>query len=167
MAGRKKVTRASLTCAHSRRRGPHRQLCKSCLHNSPDSAMSHRSRSWTSSPTWPVARPALLPPNAALLRCHRPEGVPFESAFIGQINRYLLADGDLLRHPDDKPTIGLLFCKTKNRVVAESALSGMAKRNGVSEYQLVRALPEPLDVNLPSIEEIEAELADEMGAKDE
>ena len=58
-----------------------------------------------------------------------------------------------------KPTIGLLLCKTKNRLVAEYALSGIGTPIGVAEYQLVRALPEPLDTNLPSIEEIEAELS--------
>lgn len=63
-----------------------------------------------------------------------------------------------IKAPDDKPTIGLLLCKTKNRLVAEYALSGISKPIGVAEYQLVRALPEPLDTNLPSIEEIEAEL---------
>lgn len=55
--------------------------------------------------------------------------------------------------------IGLLLCKTKNRLVAEYALSGISKPIGVAEYQLVRALPEPLDTNLPSIEEIEASSA--------
>ncbi len=60
---------------------------------------------------------------------------------------------------DDKPTIGLLLCKTRKRLVAEYALSGIDKPIGVAEYQLVRALPEPLDTSLPSVEEIEAELS--------
>src|SRR5690606_27389670 len=64
-----------------------------------------------------------------------------------------------IKAPDDKPTIGMLLCKTQNRLVAEYALSGIDKPIGVAEYQLVRALPEPLDTNLPSIEEIEAELS--------
>jgi hypothetical protein len=67
-----------------------------------------------------------------------------------------------IKAPDDKPTIGLLLCKTKNRLVAEYALPGIGKPIGVAEYQLVRALPEPLDANLPSIEEIEAELSREV-----
>jgi hypothetical protein len=54
-----------------------------------------------------------------------------------------------------------LLCKTKNRLVAEYALSGISKPIGVAEYQLVHALPEPLDTNLPSIEELEAELSRE------
>ncbi len=64
-----------------------------------------------------------------------------------------------VKAPDDKPTIGLLLCKEKNRLVAEYALSGIERPIGVANYELVRALPEPLDTSLPSIEEIEAELA--------
>ena len=59
---------------------------------------------------------------------------------------------------DDKPTIGLLLCKEKNRLVAEYALSGIERPIGVANYELVRSLPEPLDTSLPSIEDIEAEL---------
>lgn len=55
-----------------------------------------------------------------------------------------------------------MLCKTKNRLVAEYALSGINKPIGVADYQLVRALPEPLDTSLPSIEEIEAEFAGEL-----
>jgi hypothetical protein len=67
-----------------------------------------------------------------------------------------------MRAADDKPTIGLLLCKTQNRLVAEYALSGIDKPMGVAEYELVRSLPEPLDRSLPSIEEIEAELSREL-----
>ena len=67
-----------------------------------------------------------------------------------------------IKAPDDQPTIGLLLCKKQNRLVAEYALSGMNKPIGVAEYQLVRSLPEPLDTRLPTIEEIEAELAGDL-----
>jgi hypothetical protein len=70
-----------------------------------------------------------------------------------------------IRAPDDNPTIGLLLCKTKNQLVAEYALSGMAKPMGVAEYQLLRALPEPLDTSLPTVEQLEEEL--NAGLKDE
>jgi hypothetical protein len=60
--------------------------------------------------------------------------------------------------PDDKPSIGLLLCKTKSRLIAEYALSGMDKPIGVAEYQLVRALPESLATKLPTVEELESEL---------
>jgi hypothetical protein len=68
-----------------------------------------------------------------------------------------------MKAADDKPMIGLLLCKTQNCLVAEYALSGIDKPMGVAEYELVRSLPEPLDRSLPSIEEIEAELSQELG----
>lgn len=86
----------------------------------------------------------------------------FKPEHAGQLNFYLAAVDAQVKAPDDKPTIGLLLCKTQNRLVAEYALSGIDKPIGIAEYQLVRALPEPLDTNLPSIEQIETELAGEV-----
>lgn len=83
----------------------------------------------------------------------------FKPEHAGQLNFYLSAVDAQIKASDDKPTIGLLLCRTQNRLVAEYALSGIDKPIGVAEYQLVRALPEPLDTNLPSIEEIEEELS--------
>jgi predicted nuclease of restriction endonuclease-like (RecB) superfamily len=85
----------------------------------------------------------------------------FKPEHAGQLNFYLAAVDARIKAPDDKPTIGLLLCKTKKRLVAEYALSGIEKPMGIAEYQLVRTLPTPLDTNLPSIEEIEAELSRE------
>ena len=62
----------------------------------------------------------------------------------------------------DQPTIGILLCKNKDRLVAEYALSDIQKPIGVSEYQLTQSLPENLQSKLPSIEEIENELAGEL-----
>ena len=86
----------------------------------------------------------------------------FKPEHAGQLNFYLSTVDAQIKAPDDKPTIGLLLCKTQNRLVAEYALSGIDKPIGVSEYQLVRALPVPLDTSLPSIEEIEAELSRDL-----
>jgi len=61
-----------------------------------------------------------------------------------------------------KPTIGLLLCKQQNSLVAEYALSDIDKPIGVAEYQLLRDLPDTLGRNLPSVAEIEAELAGEL-----
>jgi len=83
----------------------------------------------------------------------------FKPEHAGQLNFYLSAVDTQIKADDDKPTIGLLLCRSQNRLVAEYALSGINKPIGVAEYQLVRALPEPLDTNLPSIEELEAELS--------
>ncbi|MBU3966741.1 MAG: DUF1016 family protein [Euryarchaeota archaeon] len=83
----------------------------------------------------------------------------FKPEHAGQLNFYLAAVDAQIKATDDKPTIGLLLCKTRKRLVAEYALSGIDKPIGVAEYQLVRALPVPLDTSLPSVEEIEAELS--------
>ncbi len=65
-------------------------------------------------------------------------------------------------HPDDKPSIGLLLCQTKNRLVAEYVLRGFQKPIGVAEWEteLVKRLPEELPGSLPTVEQIEKELAE-------
>jgi predicted nuclease of restriction endonuclease-like (RecB) superfamily len=84
---------------------------------------------------------------------------PFKPEHTGQLGFYLSAVDAQIKHSDDQPTIGLLLCKSKNSIVAEYALRDSNKPIGVAEYQLVQSLPERLQTNLPSIEEIEAELA--------
>lgn len=88
----------------------------------------------------------------------------FKPEHAGQLNFYLSAVDAQIKAADDKPTIGLLLCKEKNRLVAEYALSGMERPIGVANYELVRALPQPLDTSLPSIEEIEMELQRDLDA---
>jgi len=90
------------------------------------------------------------------------KAVAFDPSFIGKVNLYLSAVDDLLRHPDDKPTIGLLLCKGKNRLVAEYALRDLRKPIGVADWEthIVASLPEELRGSLPTIEEIEAELGE-------
>lgn len=83
----------------------------------------------------------------------------FRPEHAGQLNFYLSTIDAQVKAADDRPTIGLLLCRSQNRLVAEYALTGIDKPIGVAEYQLVRCLPVPLDTSLPSIEEIEAELA--------
>lgn len=82
----------------------------------------------------------------------------FKPEHTGQLGFYLSAVDAQIKHPDDAPTIGLLLCKSQNRVVAEYALRDIQKPIGVAEYQLVASLPETLQTNLPSIEQIEREL---------
>lgn len=82
----------------------------------------------------------------------------FEPEFAGKMNFYLSAVDDLLRHPDDEPSIGIVLCKTRGRVVAEYALRDINKPIGISEYRLAESLPETLQGSLPTIEELENEL---------
>jgi len=88
----------------------------------------------------------------------------FTPADAGQMNYYLSAVDSLMKHPSDDPSIGLILCKSRDRVKAEYALRDISKPIGVAEWQtqLVHSLPEPLRSNLPTIEQIEDELG---GAK--
>ncbi len=95
------------------------------------------------------------------LRCYviiELKAVEFQPEFAGKINFYLSAVDDLLRHPDDKASIGIILCKRKNKIVAEYSLRDTNKPIGVSSYQLTEALPESLKGSLPSIEQLESEL---------
>ncbi|CBL44423.1 Hypothetical protein HDN1F_08400 [gamma proteobacterium HdN1] len=82
----------------------------------------------------------------------------FKPEHAWQLNFYLTAVDRQVKAPDDNPTIGLLLCKTKSQLIVEYALSGIEKPIGVAEYELVRALPETLASNLPTVEELESEL---------
>jgi len=95
------------------------------------------------------------------LRCYvvvELKATAFKPEHLGQLGFYLAAVDGELKHPDDGPTVGLLLCKTKNEVVAEYALRGSHGPLGIAEYELLKDLPEPLATNLPSIEQLEAEL---------
>jgi len=83
----------------------------------------------------------------------------FKAEYAGKLNFYLNAVDDKMRHEHDQPTIGLILCQDKNKVVAEYALRGIDKAIGISEYELTRTLPESIKGSLPEIEELEAELA--------
>jgi predicted nuclease of restriction endonuclease-like (RecB) superfamily len=97
------------------------------------------------------------------LRCYvviELKAVPFEPAFVGQMNLYLSAADDLLRHADDKPAIGLLLCRSKHRVVVEYALRNLKRPIGVAHWEtkIVKSLPKEFKSSLPTIEELEEEL---------
>jgi predicted nuclease of restriction endonuclease-like (RecB) superfamily len=83
----------------------------------------------------------------------------FKPEHAGQLSFYLSAIDAQMKASQDAPTIGLLLCKSKNKVVAEYALRDSSKPIGVAEYQLIEALPEDLQSGLPSIEAIEQALA--------
>jgi predicted nuclease of restriction endonuclease-like (RecB) superfamily len=83
----------------------------------------------------------------------------FRPEHLGQLSFYLTAVDAQIKHPDDSPTIGLLLCKSKNEVVAEYALRDQSQPLGVAEYRLLESLPAELQTSLPSIEQIERELA--------
>ena len=88
----------------------------------------------------------------------------FKPEYAGKMNFYLSVVDDQLRHTADAPSIGLILCQDRNHIVAEYALRGVNKPIGISEYELTRALPSNLKSALPTVEEIEAELADSASA---
>lgn len=79
----------------------------------------------------------------------------FMPEYIGKLNFYCSAIDDTLCREGDNKTIGLLLCKTKDRIKAEYALRDIQKPIGVSDYELGQALPKDFRSSLPSIEEIE------------
>ena len=95
------------------------------------------------------------------LRCYtivELKATKFKPEHTGQLNFYLSAIDDQFKSEQDNPTIGLLLCKSRDKVIAEYALRDINKPIGVSEYWLTKAIPENLKINLPSIQEIESEL---------
>jgi predicted nuclease of restriction endonuclease-like (RecB) superfamily len=87
----------------------------------------------------------------------------FKPEYAGKMNFYLSCVDDLVKHETDQPSIGLILCKSKNNILAEYALRDMTKPIGLAEYRLQDALPENLQTALPTIEELEAELAKDLG----
>ena len=82
----------------------------------------------------------------------------FKPEFAGKMNFYLSAMDDRLRHADDRPSIGIILCKARNRVTVEYALRDTRKPIGVSKYRLTAALPKALQSSLPTIQQLEKEL---------
>jgi CRISPR/Cas system-associated exonuclease Cas4 (RecB family) len=84
----------------------------------------------------------------------------FKAEYAGKLNMYLCAVDDLLRTEGDAPSIGLILCQDKSRIMAEYAFRDMTKPIGVSTYELTSSLPEEIRTALPTIEQIEQELSD-------
>lgn len=87
----------------------------------------------------------------------------FQPEHLGQLGFYLTAVDRQVKHAQDNPSIGLLLCKSKNKVVAEYALGDKSQPMGIAEYKLVESLPQELQTGLPTIEQIERELGKPMG----
>ena len=83
----------------------------------------------------------------------------FKPEFVGKMNFYLAVADDLMKTPDDAPTIGLILCKTKNDVQVEYALRGLSAPLGISAFQILEALPTELESRLPTVEQLETELS--------
>jgi predicted nuclease of restriction endonuclease-like (RecB) superfamily len=83
---------------------------------------------------------------------------PFRPEYAGKMNFYLSAVNEMLKGEHDNPTIGIILCKTKKRLIAEYALRNMEAPIGVSGYRFTRKMPKELQKSLPSAEELESRL---------
>lgn len=82
----------------------------------------------------------------------------FKPEFAGKMNFYLAAVDDLVRHPEDNPSIGLILCKEKNRIVVEFALKTSKHPVGVAEYEITNRLPKKYQAELPTPKELREQL---------
>lgn len=91
----------------------------------------------------------------------------FEPEFAGKMNFYLSAVDDRMRKPDDAPSIGLILCKTRSRIIAEYALRHLQRPVGAARYvtRLTEKLPRELADQLPTVRQIEAELSSAKPAR--
>lgn len=95
------------------------------------------------------------------LRCYAVieiETGSFKPECAGKMSFCLSTVDARMRHKDDQPSVGIILCKSKNRLIAEYALRDLHKPIGVSAYKLTRSLPEKLKTELPTVNEIEKEL---------
>ena len=90
----------------------------------------------------------------------------FQPEHAGKMNVYCSVVDDQLRHVHDAPTLGLILCQSKDRIIAEYALRDVHKPIGIADYEFTRALPAELASSLPSIEELEAELSRELASEE-
>jgi len=91
----------------------------------------------------------------------------FKPEYAGKLNFYLSAIDDTMKHESDNPTIGILLCKTRDRLTAEYALKDIHKPIGISEYKLSDFVPEELIDTLPSAEDIEKRIKDKYDIGDD
>jgi predicted nuclease of restriction endonuclease-like (RecB) superfamily len=84
----------------------------------------------------------------------------FKPEYAGKLNFYLSAVDSQLKKEYDNPTIGILLCKSKDKIEAEYALRDINKPIGISEYRLTDAIPDDIKAKLPSIEDLETQLGE-------
>ena len=89
----------------------------------------------------------------------------FKPEYAGKLNFYCNVVNDRLKHPTDQPTIGLILCRSQDKVLVEYSFAGIDKPIGISTYELTRALPKAMSSALPTVEEIEAELGEVVKPK--
>ena len=84
----------------------------------------------------------------------------FEPEYIGKMQFYLAVLNDKVRLDDENPSIGIVLCKSKERMIVEYALKNSDQPIGVASYRIVSTLPKELSAYLPAPEQIELLLSD-------
>lgn len=87
------------------------------------------------------------------------KAVEFKPEFVSKLNFYISAVDDLVKSPEDKPTIGLLLCRTKSNKKAEFSLRGITQPMGIAQYETEKLFADVASA-LPQIEEIEKSVKD-------
>ena len=82
----------------------------------------------------------------------------FKPEYAGKLNFYVSAVDGELKHPADNPTVGILLCKSKNKIIAEYALRNIESPISVNEFKLVAKLPKEYENILPTAADIESRL---------
>jgi len=103
------------------------------------------------------------------LRCYvviELKNTEFKPEYAGKLNFYLSAVDDILKHEFDNPSIGIMLCKSRDKLTAEYALKDINKPIGVSEYKLSDFIPDELVDTLPSAEDIEKRVKLEFDIED-
>jgi predicted nuclease of restriction endonuclease-like (RecB) superfamily len=85
----------------------------------------------------------------------------FKPEYVGKMSFYLSAVDDQLKHADDHPSVGIILCKSRKKIIVEYALRDTTRPMGVATYRLTEAMPDNLRDNLPTVEALEEELAKE------
>lgn len=101
------------------------------------------------------------------LRCYvvvELKATEFKPEYAGKLNFYLNVVNAQIKQPQDQPTIGILLCKTPNKIMVEYALENISSPLGVAEYQIMNSVPDSLKGDLPSIEELEEGLGESLEA---
>src|SRR5690606_28426462 len=86
----------------------------------------------------------------------------FKPEYAGKLNFYLSAVDTQMKRTEDNPSIGILLCKKKDVIEVEYSLRDIGKPIGISDYHLTQAIPENLQSKLPTVEELEDELASRL-----
>jgi hypothetical protein len=78
----------------------------------------------------------------------------FQPEFVGKMQFYLAVLNDKVRLPDENPSIGIILCKDKDKTVVEYALQQSVSPIGIANYEIVSQLPENMQNQLPTVEQI-------------